>query len=113
MWLRPAQRLSHKGTRGEGLIEEEVVQQEVADFPICQHRSDTYGEKTFKDLFKQWLKHKIITLVPPKREPTIDDKAHTKYCEFQKYFEHPTIECYNVRRIYYNKVANGEIKISK
>lgn len=53
-----------------------------------------------------------MTPIPPKREPTADDKAHPKYFKFHQYIGHPTIECYSVRKIYYDKVASGEIGIS-
>ena len=61
-------------------------------------------------LVRAWIEDGEIRLRPIGRQPTLEEKRDPRFCLFHRNVNHPTTNCYLIRRIYHNKVQLGDIE---
>lgn len=71
------------------------------------------GKKAFKELVKQWIDIKVLTIRPPRITLIEKMKLRPDYCMFHQYLGHSTKDCYTLRRKYHEKLESGEIEARK
>ncbi|XP_026428828.1 uncharacterized protein LOC113324753 [Papaver somniferum] len=59
-------------------------------------------------LLEQWVENKEIQLPPTRAYPSDIHKSDARYCHFHRRVQHPTVDCYNLGRMF-QKV--GEIEM--
>lgn len=60
-------------------------------------------------LLDTWIKDKELQLPYVEKLPTPEEKQHAMYCRFHRRINHPTKECLKLRRIFKERLTNGEI----
>ncbi|XP_026416767.1 uncharacterized protein LOC113312227 [Papaver somniferum] len=62
-------------------------------------------------LLQQWVTNKEIQLPPTRTDPNDIHKSNSRYCHFHRRVQHPTVDCYNLRRMFQKKLEVGEIEM--
>ena len=73
----------------------------------------TCSEKAFRGLYEQWIEHGVVKPPRPRFAVTEEIKRRPDFCVFHQYAGHSTMDCYSLRRIFHEKLANGEIELGK
>lgn len=74
----------------------------------------TCGKKAFKELVKQWIDTKVLTLKPPKITLAEEMKPKPDYFMLHQYLGRSTKDFYyNLKRKYHDKVASGKVEVKK
>ncbi|XP_026378436.1 uncharacterized protein LOC113272858 [Papaver somniferum] len=62
-------------------------------------------------LQEQWMEDKEIQLPLTKANPTDTQKSNARYCHFHRRVQHPTVDCYNLIRMFQKKLEGGEFEM--
>ena len=62
-------------------------------------------------ILEAWVKNGVMTLPECKHEPTKEDKRNPLYCWYHKRCNHHTMDCYDLRNIFHDRVAKGDLII--
>lgn len=57
------------------------------------------------------VKDGMVVLPECKHEPTEEEKRGVLYCQYHRRNDHHTMDCYALRNIFHEKVANGDMVI--
>ena len=63
-------------------------------------------------IFKNWVKDGVLVLRSLATPPTEVDKAMDNYCVYHQLVKHPTKDCWALRNIFHQKIADGELQIT-
>ena len=58
-------------------------------------------------ILDRWIADGVVKLYKIDREPTEEDKKHSRFCRYHRYVHHPTIECRYIRRMFHEKLADS------
>ena len=62
-------------------------------------------------MMDQWLRDGNLKLPRVERLPTQEEKNNPKFCRFHRTVGHPTKDCFTLKRIFNERVRNGELII--
>ena len=60
-----------------------------------------------------WIMDEVIKLYKIDKEPTKEDKKHSRFCPYHRYVHHPTMECCYIRRLFHEKLANDTLEVGR
>ena len=63
-------------------------------------------------ILDRWIANGVIKLYKIDREPTEEDKKHLRFCRYNIYVHHPTVECRYIQRMFNEKLADDTLKAS-
>ena len=64
-------------------------------------------------ILDRWIANGVIKLYKIDREPTEEDKKHSRFCRYNIYAHHPTAECRYIQRMFNEKLANDTLKVGR
>lgn len=62
-------------------------------------------------ILEAWMKDGMVVLLKCKREPIEEENRGVLYCRYHRRSDHHTMDCYALRNIFHEKVANGDLVI--
>ena len=62
-------------------------------------------------ILEAWVKGGVVVLLECKHEPIKEEKQGVLYCRYHRRSDHHTIDCYALRNIFHEKVADGDLVI--
>ncbi|XP_059658941.1 uncharacterized protein LOC132305293 [Cornus florida] len=61
---------------------------------------------------KQWVKHGVVVLPVPHKEPTAQERASPNFCIFHQATTHPTSACRTLRQIFQQRLKGGDLELT-
>ena len=71
----------------------------------------TCSKEAFKNLYEQWVENGVVKPLRPRFVVTEKMKKRSDFCVYHQYPGHSTMNCRNMRRLYHEKLAAGEIEL--
>ena len=62
-------------------------------------------------ILDDWLRNEDIKLPRVERQPTAIEKKDPQYCRYHRTVDHPTKDCRSLKRIFQERIQNGELII--
>ena len=64
-------------------------------------------------ILDRWLANGMVKLYKIDREPTEEDKKHSRFCRYHRYVHHLTVECRYIRRMFHKKLADDTLEVGR
>nr|POF16187.1 hypothetical protein CFP56_24214 [Quercus suber] len=64
-------------------------------------------------ILDRWIADGVVKLYKIDREPTEEDKKHSRFCCYHRYVHHPTLECRYIRRMFHEKLADDTLEVGR
>ena len=69
--------------------------------------------KELNALLDKWIANGIFKPNQVSREPTEEERRDTHFCCLHNYMQHPTAECWALRRLVYHRIKEGTLELSQ
>ena len=63
-------------------------------------------------LIDRWI-DRVVKLYKIDREPTEEDKKHSRFYCYHGYVHHPTVECHYIQRLFHEKLADSTLEVGR
>ena len=69
--------------------------------------------KELNALLDKWIANGIFKLNQVSREPIEEERRDPHFCCLHNYMQHPTAECWALRRLVYHRIKEGTLELSQ
>ena len=69
--------------------------------------------KTVKLLLDKWIANRVFKPNQVSREPTKEEQRDPRFCRLHNYVQHPTAECWALRRLVHRRIKKGTLELSQ
>ena len=69
--------------------------------------------KELNALLDKWIANGIFKPNQVSREPTEEERMDLHFCRLHNYMQHPTAECWALRRLVYRRIKEGTLELSQ
>ena len=63
-------------------------------------------------LLDKWIEDGVFKPNQVSREPIEEERRDPRFCRLHKYVQHPTVECWALRRLVHRKIKEGTLGLS-
>ena len=63
-------------------------------------------------LLDKWITYRVFKPNQVSKEPTEKERKDLRFCRLYNYVQHPTVECWALRRIVHRRIRKGTLKLS-
>ena len=64
-------------------------------------------------LLDKWISNKVFKLNQISREPTEEERRDPHLCRLHNYVQHPTVECWALRRLMHRRIKERTLELSQ
>uniref|UniRef100_A0A2N9EXF3 Uncharacterized protein n=1 Tax=Fagus sylvatica TaxID=28930 RepID=A0A2N9EXF3_FAGSY len=64
-------------------------------------------------IFDKWVQDQVIKLPKITKQPTAEEQKNPKYCCYQRYVHHPTVDCWTLKWEVNRKIQDGTLQLSE
>ena len=64
-------------------------------------------------LLDKWIANRIFEPNQVSREPTKEERKDPRFCRLHNYVQHPTAECWALRRLVHRKIKEGTLELTQ
>ena len=72
-----------------------------------------YTPKELEVLLDKWIADGIFKPNQVSREPTEEERRDPRFCRLQNYVQHPTAECWALRRLVHHRIKEGTLELTQ
>ena len=63
-------------------------------------------------LLDKWITNGVFKPNQVSREPTEEKRRDPRFCHLHNYMQHPTVECWALRRLVHRRIKEGTLELS-
>ena len=64
-------------------------------------------------LLDKWIANGVFKPNQVSKEPTKEERRDLRYCQLHNYVQHPTVECWVLRRLTHRRIKEGTLELSQ
>ena len=69
--------------------------------------------KELNALLDKWIADRVFKPNQVSREPTEEERRDLRFCRLHNYVQHPTVECWALRRLVHRRIKEGTLELSQ
>ena len=70
-------------------------------------------QKELNALLDKWIANGVVKPNQVSREPTEEEQRDPRFCRLHNYVQHPTVECWALRRLMHRRIKKGTLELSQ